>query len=226
LLLYYITDRTQLAGDEAARRRRLLETIAEAVRHGVHYIQLREKDLCAREFENLAREAAALLDELKTENKELKTTLLINSRTDIALACGANGVHLRSDDISPADVRTIWTQCGGGTLARVSVGVSCHSYANVAEAARRGADLVVFGPVFEKRIDKDSMTAQPAGLEALRQACREKIPVFALGGITLDNAESCIQAGAAGIAAIRLFQEGNGAKAVQALAGRDSSKTG
>ena len=206
-LLCYITDRSQFSGDEASRRRRLLEKIAEANRFGVDYIQLREKDLSARDLEVLAREVL----ELRTENQKLKTGFLINSRTDIALASGADGVHLRSDDIFPAEVRRIWTQCGAGAPARVTVGVSCHTPAQVAQAAAEGADFAVFGPVFEKK------SGEPTGLDALHQACRERIPVLALGGITLENAESCIPAGASGIAGIRLFQENEISKVVGQL---------
>jgi thiamine-phosphate pyrophosphorylase len=195
MLLCYITDRSQFPGDEASRRRRLLEKIAEANRCGIDYVQLREKDLPARDLEVLAREILAL----RTGNRKLKTGFLINSRTDIALASAADGVHLRSLDISPAEVRKIWTHSGGP--ARVTVGVSCHTPAEVAQAAAQGADFAVFGPVFEKK------STQPTGLDALHQACRQKIPVLALGGVTLENAELCIQAGAAGITGIRLFQE-------------------
>src|SRR3954464_7506592 len=85
LLLYYITDRLQFPGDENSRRIRLLQTIAEAIRCGVDFIQLREKDLPARELEKLVREAL----QLTGQNKEVKTEFLVNSRTDIALACGA-----------------------------------------------------------------------------------------------------------------------------------------
>lgn len=219
MLLYYITDRLQFPGDEAARRRRLLEKIAEAIRCGVDYIQLREKDLSPRELEMLAREAAAVVDELRTGNSKLKTGLLINSRTDIAVACGADGVHLRSDDISPAEVREIWAKCEasatsaslGQALSRPTVGVSCHTPGEVADAAAKDADFVVFGPMFEKA------RSRPTGLETLRKVCQQKIPVLALGGISVENAEACIQAGAAGIAAIRLFQENRVDKVVAAL---------
>jgi thiamine-phosphate pyrophosphorylase len=207
LLLYYITDRSQFAGDESARRARLLATIVEAARCGVDYIQLREKDLSARELETLAR---AAIHRLRTENQKLKTAFLINSRTDIALACGARGVHLRSNDISPSEVKKIWTRDSP------RVGVSCHTRAEVARAAQEGADFAVFGPVFEKERGQ----TRPAGLERLREVCQEKIPVLALGGITLENAEACLQAGAAGIAAIRLFQENEMGKVVAALRAR------
>src|SRR5215472_3575207 len=195
LLLYYVTDRTQFSGDEPSRRRRLLDKIAEAARAGVDFVQLREKDLPTRELESLANEAIRELCRLRAENRELKTAFLINSRTDVALAVQADGVHLRSQDVSPPTVRKIWSH------ARPVVAVSCHSSAEVSAAASDGAELAVFAPVFQKQ------GSAPAGLEALHQACQHKIPVLALGGVTLQNAQACLDAGAAGIAAIRLFQE-------------------
>ena len=209
-LLYYITDRTAFAADEPTRRRHLLNKIAEAARAGVDYIQLREKDLPTRELEMLAREAVYILRQLRTGNRELRTALLINSGTDIALAAGADGVHLRSDDITPPEVRAVWEKCGAGASARglsprePLIGVSCHSPEEVKQAEADGANFAVFSPVFEK---KDVPNAHPAGLAQLREACKVQIPVLALGGITLENAKSCLEAGTAGIAAIRLFQE-------------------
>ncbi len=217
-LLYYITDRTAFAADERTRRIRLLEKISEATRAGVDYIQLREKDLHPRDLESLAKEAASIIAKLRTENPELRTALLINSRTDIALAAQADGVHLRSDDISPQEVRAIWKgSCGASAPAREIrhenplIAVSCHSPAEVAQAAAESATFAVFAPVFEKK------GATPAGLTLLREACRANISVLALGGITLTNARSCLTAGAAGIGAIRLFQENNIAEVAQRL---------
>lgn len=204
LLLYYITDRSQLPGEEAARRGLVLEKIAEAARCGVDYIQLREKDLSTRELELLAGKAVQAVrsnSTPRTENQALKTRLLVNSRTDVALAAGADGVHLRSDGVLPSDVRHIWSQCGAGTPAGAMVGVSCHSAEEVRRAAVAGADFAVFGPVFGKA------GFSAAGLEALRHASQHEIPVLALGGVTLENTRSCLEAGAAGIAGIRLFQE-------------------
>jgi len=140
--------------------------------------------------------------------------LLINSHADVALVVGADGVHLLSDDISPSKVQEIWNQCGHGRLARAVVGVSCHSVAEVACAASEAADFAVFAPVFQK---KDVPDARPASLDALRQACQQNIPVLALGGITLGNARACLEAGAAGIAGIRLFQENEIGKVVEVL---------
>jgi thiamine-phosphate pyrophosphorylase len=225
MLLYYITDRTQFPGNEAQRRRRLLEKIAEAARCAVDYIQLREKDLSPRELESLAHQSTRTIHEnvpLRTENRQLTTGLLVNSCIDVALAAGAAGVHLRSNDISPSEARKIWQQCGAGAPAREIlhsipiVAVSCHSSEEVAVAARESADFAVFAPVFEKRA---SPSTTPAGLESLRQACRHQIPVLALGGITLQTASACVDAGAAGIAAIRLFQENDIAEVVRTLRG-------
>jgi thiamine-phosphate pyrophosphorylase len=220
-LLYYITDRTAFPGDEPTRRQRLLDKIAEAASQGIDYIQLREKDLSTRDLESLAREAIRIIGRAKklaTDHWPLTTALLINSRTDVAIATAADGVHLRSNDISPQEVRAAWQgSCGAGALAREisprkpQIAISCHSPQEVAKAIANQATLAVFAPVFEKT------NTQPTGLEALRQACQAKIPVLALGGVTLQNAQSCLQAGAAGIAAIRLFQENEIDKIVRQL---------
>lgn len=195
MLLYYITDRKQFPGDETQRRRHLLEKISEAVHAGIDYLQLRERDLSGRELESLAREALRIIRESNS-----KTRLLINSRTDVALAIQADGVHLRSRDISPSDVRNVWRLSQPDT--RPIIAVSCHTAAETAHAHRGGAEFVVFAPVFEK-----SGVPSSAGLDELRLACQHAIPVLALGGVTLENAHSCIEAGASGIAGIRLFQE-------------------
>src|SRR5271156_4159442 len=194
MLRYYITDRTAFPGDEQTRRRRLLDKIAEAASAGVNYIQLREKDLPARDLELLAREAICLINKLRAGNHELRTALLINSRTDIALATNAAGVHLPANDISPAEVPSIWKRglekCGPGSPAReispknAPISISCHSPEDVFQAAANSATLALFAPVFEK---KDVPGTSPTGLDALRQACHAKIPVLALGGITLPK---------------------------------------
>ena len=236
-ILYYITDRAAFPGDEAARRRRLLDKIAEAARAGVDYIQLREKDLSARELEDVARKAVCAIREagkLTTDHPPLATAFLINSRTDVALAVQADGVHLRSDDITPQEVRQIW-KCAADACRKVApfgklgagsarqfpegeplIGVSCHTPAEVSQAAANAADFAVFAPVFEK---KDTPGARATGLAALQQACQARIPVLALGGVTLANARSCLAAGAAGIAAIRLFQENDIQHVVSTLRG-------
>src|SRR5208337_192962 len=218
-LLYYITDRSLFRGDESARRRALLAKVAEAARAGVDYIQLREKDLSPRELEALAREALGAVRNstpLRTENRELRTRLLINSRTDVALAAGADGVHLRSDDIAPHEVRHVLEASAHRPLAtgHFLVAASCHTAADVFRSESENADFATFAPVFGKR---STPGTPPAGLAALREACRAKIPVLALGGVTIENAASCLEAGAAGIAAIRLFQENKIEDVVRAL---------
>jgi thiamine-phosphate pyrophosphorylase len=198
-LLYYITDRGQLPGSAEDKERRLLEKIAACAVAGVDLIQLREKDLTGRELEALARKAVALLPESSP------TKLLINSRLDVALACGMHGVHLPAHDLLPSDVRMVWDRAG--KFAPV-IGVSVHSLEEAARAEAHGADFAVFGPVFEK-----SCQANPLGLEQLRQACRRpdranlSMPILALGGVSLENAKQCLEAGASGLAGIRLFQE-------------------
>jgi thiamine-phosphate pyrophosphorylase len=207
-LLYYITDRCQFRGGESVCRRALLAKIAEAAHAGIDYIQLREKDLSTRELEQLARQAAHVIQELRTENSELRTSLLINSRSDIAIAAGADGVHLRSDDIAAHEARSLWTQalaCNSQPVSRSPLlAASCHTAAEVFRAESEAVDFAVFAPVFGKG---QTPGTQPAGLAALREACRAKIPVLALGGVNLENAASCLSAGAAGLAGIRLFQE-------------------
>jgi len=229
MLLYYITGRRQFAGTPGDQRRALLAKIAEAARAGVDYIQLREKDLSARELEQLAREAVAAVRACPTTNDHRPTTrLLINSRTDVALAAGADGVHLPAQDLAASEVRTAWVSASRDSTRETRecvIGVSCHTAEEVTAAESHGADLAVFGPVFEKS------GVESAGLNALRAACARgartvprteagyatTMPVFALGGVTLANAKDCVRAGAAGVAGIRLFQEHDVALVVAAL---------
>jgi thiamine-phosphate pyrophosphorylase len=208
LLLYYITDRRQFPGAEIERRAQLLQKVAHAAQSGVDFIQLREKDLPAQEFEELARQMVQII-----RGSSASTRLLINSRSDVALAVGADGVHLRSADISIQDARDIWRKAGSEQDPVIAV--SCHTEAEVGVAARSSADFAVFGPVFEK---KDA-SAMSGGVDMLHSACQHKIPVLALGGVTIQNAEICVQAGAAGIAGIRLFQEDSVDQTVQSLRG-------
>ena len=211
MLLCYITDRKKFPGDENARQHALLAKIGEASRAGVDLIQLRETDLSTRDLAALAR---ATIQAVRENSAEPLTRLLINSRSDVAIACGADGVHLRSDDISASDVRKIWIDAGNSSHPLVSV--SCHTVAEVTGAASEQADFAIFAPVFEK---KDSPATKAAGLNQLHEACRQKIPVLALGGVTLENALGCIEDGAAGIAAIRLFQENDVTEVVRQLRG-------
>lgn len=234
---------------EPQRRQHLLAKVAEAARCGVDYIQLREKDLPARHLEVLALNAVQIVRRealarqptiggpLTTGHWPLTTRLLINSRTDIALATGAGGVHLRSDDIPAGDARAIASMVlsrnGERETRNWLIGVSCHTLAEVQLAESHGADFAVFGPVFGK-----TAGGPATGLEALRQVCARgvpadrkteavafgRMPVLALGGVTLENASACIEAGAAGIAGIRLFQEDGIARVVERLRGKSPAR--
>lgn len=211
MLLYYITDRNAFPGTEAERRSFVLRRIAEAARAGVDYIQLREKDLSARDLEQLAREAVRAVRDNSPDSK-----LLINSRTDIALACDADGVHLPADDLSASEVRAVWMKASSHPPL---IGVSAHSLADVRLAESHGANFAVLAPIFEK----PGTTVPALGVQALREACSpdssnaHRFFVLALGGVTLDNAGDCLAAGASGLAGIRLFQSGPVQETVQRL---------
>jgi len=181
----YITDRRQLPPGET-----LLQTVARNAAAGVDWIQIREKDLEARALFDLVSRAWAVAPRSK---------IIVNSRVDVALAAGAAGVHLPANAPAPG----IWRRIvPSGFL----IGVSCHTLDEVRRAEQEGASYAVFGPVFAP-LSKSPALA-PRGLEQLAQAAGSvAIPVLALGGITQGNAEACIAAGAAGIAAISMFQK-------------------
>jgi len=210
MLLYYITDRKGFSGPATQQIDVLLRRIGEAARAGVDYIQLREKDLPTRELEALASKALR-----GVRDNSPTTKLLINSRADIALATGADGVHLPARDLAVPEIRGWWASC---SRREPLVGVSAHTAADVRSAQSDGADLAVLAPIFEKVQTGE----RGIGVDPLREACAlvraqvatESSPqrgfaVLALGGVTVGNAGACLEAGAAGVAGIRLFQQGD-----------------
>jgi len=168
---------------------RLIEAVVAA---SVELIQIREKTLSARVLYELTVRAAAI-------SKGSNTRLLVNDRFDIARVAGADGVHLTSRSLPSNVVRSL---CGDDFL----IGVSSHSLETALEARAKGADFVVFGPVFET--PSKQIYGAPQGLEKLREVATalRGFPVLAIGGVDLENASDCFRAGASGIAAIRLFQ--------------------
>lgn len=186
MILYAISDR-RLAGEGG-----LLGQLSALIRAGVDWLQLREKDLPDRALFEVLRA-------LRWEALRFGTRLLVNGRPDLALASGAAGVHLPAQGLPTGEVRLL---CPPPFL----VVRSCHNPAEVRRAAEEGADAVTLGPVFPT--PSKAPYGPPLGLEALQEACRQSpIPVLALGGVSRDRLETVLRAGAAGVAAIRLFAE-------------------
>jgi thiamine-phosphate pyrophosphorylase len=168
---------------------------------GVELVQLRAKTLEAGGLATLGR---TILNDIALAGYG-HTQLLVNGRADVAAAIGAAGVHLTAapDELTPADVRRVFTHAG---RSRPVVSVSCHTADEVCRARDNGAEYILFGPVFEKRVG-DELVSEGVGLQRLREACHlaRAVPVLALGGITAATTDLCIAAGAAGVAGIRLF---------------------
>jgi len=195
-----ITDQTASCFVNTAHNEGLLRQVCRCAAEGVEFIQLREKNLDAGALLTLAEAVLQTLREMQSPTK-----LLINTRADVAVAARAHGVHLTSspDELTPQQVRGLFKHAG---LRAPIVSVSCHTPAHIARARHNAADFILFGPVFEKRVN-GKLVSDGVGLEALAMACAiaQQVPVLALGGITSQNSAACLAAGAAGIAGIRFF---------------------
>lgn len=193
MLRYAITDRLLFNGSLDAMQTAIVATASQ-----FDCLQIRERDLPAAALEKFTRLLLTQMADLPRRPR-----VLVNHRAEVALACAADGVHLRSggDELTPAQVRHLYRAV---SLPAPIVSVSCHTLAEVSRA--KDADLILFGPVFEKTLQGQS-SLLGTGLALLAEACRAATPtpVLALGGVTEENQHRCLQAGAAGIAGIRYF---------------------
>ena len=179
--LYLVTDRALSLG------RSTVEVVRAAIRGGVSCVQLREKGCSTREFMDEARLLKALL-------AGTGVPLFINDRLDVALAVGADGVHLGQNDLAIADARRLVGN-------RMIIGISAESVADAIRAEAEGADYIGASPVFTTSTKTD--TAPPLGLDGLRAIRRAvQLPLVAIGGIDADNASQVLRAGADGLAVV------------------------
>ena len=179
--VYLITDRGLCSRGD------LLGTVTRALQGGVRAVQLREKDLPARDLFRLA-------ERMRERTAEYGARLFINDRADVARAVGADGVHLGVLSIPPREARRLL-----GTEA--VIGCSAHNAEELRQAREGGADFVTFGPVYPT--PSKGPFGPPVGIPALSEACRTAgIPVFALGGIGPGNLEEVARAGSFGVALI------------------------
>lgn len=185
-IIYPITSGT-------ATSQQILRLVEAAVAAKVPLFQIREKTLSGRALYELTARAVEI-------TRGSDTRLLVNDRSDIARAAGADGVHLTTQSLPAAVVRETY---GEGFL----IGVSTHSLEEARAAQAGGADFCLFGPVFETESKREF--GEPQGLNKLKQVTSElrDFPVVAIGGITLDKVRACFEAGARGVAAIRLLHD-------------------
>ncbi len=205
-LLCYVTDRRSLPGvAPEAWFSALVQKIEQVASAGVDWVQIREKDLSARELAAVTRQ---ILWSTAASSKRRGVRILVNDRLDVALAEHAGGVHLGEKSLPVQEAKRLVQSSSlqGSASGDFLFGVSCHSLEAAQVAESSGANYIFFGPVFAT--PSKAGFGAPQGLDRLAEVCRAvAIPVIAIGGITLQNAASCIHAGAAGLAAIRLFQE-------------------
>jgi thiamine-phosphate pyrophosphorylase len=213
LILCYVTERRSLRVENGPNRETaLVQRIETTARAGVDWIQIREKDLPARGLVDLTHAAIRVC---KSVSARSETRVVVNDRFDVAWAAGAAGIHAGETSLP---IRVLVDARQAARLKDFLIGASCHSLNGAINAAEAGADYVFFGPVFET--PSKAAFGSPQGTAKLAQVCNAvSIPVIAIGGITLENARVCRDSGAAGIAAIRLFQDtGDIGEIVAALA--------
>ncbi len=180
--LYLITDRKQLAPDFT-----LPAAVEESLKGGIRAVQLREKDVGTRELLEMAYT-------LRDITNKYQARLFINGRVDVAMAMGADGVHLGVSDIP---VRAARRAAGGDML----IGASAHRVGEARKAEAEGADFVTLGPLYET--PSKMRYGRPVGLQAVKEVKEEiSIPVFGIGGIRLERVAKVLKAGADGIALI------------------------
>jgi thiamine-phosphate pyrophosphorylase len=194
-LVYLVTAGETTPGTTSASREfsTVLALVERAAAAQVSLVQLREKRLPARVLYELASRAAAV-------TRGTQTRLLVNDRADIARASACDGVHLTTQSLAPPEVRRAF-----GT--DLLIGASAHSPDEARDARDGGADFCVLGPVFQT--PSKLPYGPPLGLDAFRAAARAlaPFPLLAIGGVTTENARALLSAGAAGVAAIRMFAD-------------------
>lgn len=201
-LLCYVTDRHLLSpGNFSDSTDSLLKKMEAAIQARIDWIQIREKDISARDCAALVRNAVRATDGHATR-------IFVNDRFDIAITENAGGVHLGGQSLPVKEVRS-FLNSAASSLMQVKeffVGTSCHSVAEAKLAESNGAGYIFFGPIFST--PSKIGFGEPQGLRRLEEVCSAvKIPVLAIGGVSLENARECLSTGASGIAAIRLFQD-------------------
>jgi thiamine-phosphate pyrophosphorylase len=203
-ILSYVTDRRSLPLSTSSDAHQLLfDSVERAAAAGADWIQLREKDFSGKEWEELVVESRR-----RIALGGSSCRIFVNDRLDVALACGAGGVHLSENGIPVSAACRLRDEffSARGEKPDFLIGVSCHSLGASLGAARAGADYIYFSPIFNTPSKANYGPAQ--GIDRLAAICRAvAIPVIAIGGMSAENAVSCLQAGAAGVAAIRMFQE-------------------
>ncbi len=192
-LTYLITDGTTTRENLPEKTAHLLELIEVAVEENISFVQIREKNLTAREVFALTKKAVEI-------TQKSATKLLVNDRADIALAAQADGVHLTANSISAKLIRQNF-------LSELIIGVSAHNETEIKNAIAGESDFAVFSPIFPT-ISKEKYGA-PQGVRKLREMCEKyaPFPLLALGGINEENFAECLPAGAKGIAGISIFND-------------------